>query len=203
MSDGFLGLQNWQGLMQGIEGLVLDVHQYLVYDPTLLSMTHTEKVNFACETWTAQTVNSSNPDLGFGPTMTGEWSYGDTECALYQNGVGVGSRWNGSYPGVKGPQCPVQDKSQCTCTPANANPSEYSAEYKLWLNTFLQAQIDSFSNGWGWFHWTWKADKNTAYQWTYKDGMEAGFLPEKIYETTWDCTQDIPDFVGAGLPETY
>lgn len=198
MSEGFIPLQNWAGKMQGIDGLVLDIHQYLVYDDDLLSMEHSEKVNFACTTWQQQTQLSMN---SFGPTITGEWSYADTECALYQNGVGVGSRWNGSFDGGK-PVCPVQDKSQCSCTQANVQPESYSAGYKQFLSTFLQAQMDSFGGGsYGWFHWTWKADGENAPQWTYKRGLDAGFLPKNINDRSWNCGVDVPDF--AGLPEWY
>ena len=44
-----------------------------------------------------------------------------------------------SNPGVPG--CPTS--SNCTCTPANANASDYSAEYKSFLTDFYIAQVTS------------------------------------------------------------
>lgn len=116
--------------------------------------------------------------------------------------MGVGSRWDGTYDNT-GPACPLANKAQCDCKPAN-DPSSYSAEYKLWMSTFLMAQMDAFTSGWGWFHWTWKADNGViSSQWTYKDGVDAGFLPKDISKPTWNCAQPVPDFAGAGLSEAY
>lgn len=203
MSEGFIPLENWAGKMQQYSPkLVLDIHQYLVYDDELLSMTHAEKVDFACTEWVNQTEVSSSTTTGFGPTIMGEWSYADTECALYQNGVGVGSRWNGSFDGGA-PECPSQDKKQCTCTPANAKASDFSDGYKLWMSTFLQAQISAWQGSWGWFHWTWKSaeDGVIAVPWTYKAGLDAGYLPKNIQQLDWNCGIEQPSY--QGLPETY
>ena len=201
MGNGFENISWWQGQMQGYPGLVLDVHQYMVYDDLLLSFTHAEKVNFACDTWSKYTQSSMNLTTGFGPTIFGEFSYADTECALYQNGVGVGSRWNGTYQGGGGPACPLQD-AQCTCSPANAFTNGFNDGYKSFMTTFVQAQMDAFEYGWGWFHWTWISNQN-APQWSYKAGKDAGYLPSDIYARTFNCEMDVPNFVGMGLPESY
>lgn len=71
MSAGFYN--NWQGKMQQYKDLVLDMHQYLVYDDYTIGLEHADKVSFVCETWTAMAQNSSNKAIGFGPTMVGEW----------------------------------------------------------------------------------------------------------------------------------
>lgn len=62
--DGFLGLPNWQGKLQGIEGLVMDAHQYVIFNVDQIAFTHQNKLNFACSGWTAQMVQSSNPATG-------------------------------------------------------------------------------------------------------------------------------------------
>lgn len=64
-ADGFLGLPNWQGKLQGIPGLVLDAHQYVIFNQAQIAFTHQNKINFACSGWTGQTETSMNPATGF------------------------------------------------------------------------------------------------------------------------------------------
>ena len=206
--DGFMGLDKWQGELQDVDDrLVLDVHQYVIFNVDQLALEHDDKINFACKGWTAQTLRSQNTATGFGPTMCGEWSQADTDCVPHLNNVGVGSRWEGTLntgnasTQVLSPVCPTNNDPECECNPANAPASEYSDAYKLWLLTFAQAQMESFEKGWGWFYWTW--DTENAVQWSYKKGLAAGILPEKTYDRSWKCDDGIPDFQEMGLPEYY
>ena len=209
--DGFMGLANWQGKLQNLPNLILDVHQYVIFNVEQITLNHHNKTTFACAGWTAQSKQSSNRATGFGPTICGEWSQADTDCAQYLNNVGVGSRWEGTLnmadtPGgganqsVLAPTCPTANNPICSCADANADPSTYSAEYKTWLLQFAEAQMQSFEYGWGWFYWTWKTEK--AAQWSYRDGLAAGILPQKTWERTFDCS-NVPDYAAAGLPENY
>lgn len=210
--DGFMGLDNWQGKLQGNPGLLLDVHQYVIFNTAQIVLNHHDKINFACGGWTAQALRSSNTATGFGPTLCGEWSQADTDCAQYLNNVGVGSRWEGtlnmiSTPGgnsdgsVLNPTCPTKNNPRCSCQNANAAPSSYSDEYKQWLLMFAEAQMHSFEQGWGWFYWTWKTE--SAAQWSYKDALAAGFMPKLAYQRDFNCSTTIPDFASLGLPEYY
>ncbi|KAK5109473.1 hypothetical protein LTR62_007033 [Meristemomyces frigidus] len=210
--DGFMGLDNWQGKLQNIPNLLLDVHQYVIFNVQQITLNHHDKIQFACDGWTQQALRSMNTATGFGPTLCGEWSQADTDCAQYLNNVGVGSRWEGTLnmidtPGgssngsVLTPTCPTHNNPQCSCADANADPSTYSAEYKQWLLMFAEAQMHSFEQGWGWFYWTWQTE--TATQWSYRDGIAAGIVPGNVRNRTFDCSQGIPDFGGLGLPEFY
>ena len=210
--DGFMGLDNWQGKLQGIDNLLLDVHQYVIFNVEQIVLDHYDKINFACGGWTQQAKQSENSATGFGPTLCGEWSQADTDCAQYLNNVGVGSRWEGtlnmaSTPGgstsgsVLSPTCPTDNSPRCSCTEANADPSSYSAEYKKWLLMFAEAQMYSFEQGWGWFYWTWQTE--SASQWSYKAGLAAGIMPQLAYQRDFDCSQTIPSFNTSGLPEYY
>jgi len=212
IGDGFLGLEKWQGKLQNIEGLVLDSHQYEIFDVSLLKMTHHDKIGFACGGYSQQAKNSIDTATGFGPTMFGEWSQADTDCTQYLNNVGAGTRWEGTLgdkdtPGggttgvVLTPSCHSKDKSKCSCTEANADASSYSEAYKEWLLTFAEGQMTSFEYGWGWFYWTW--DTESATQWSYKAGMAAGILPKKAYKRSWNCNMSIPQFPASNLPEYY
>ncbi|EWC43676.1 hypothetical protein DRE_01563 [Drechslerella stenobrocha 248] len=195
-SDALRGLPEWQGRLQGYgNSLVVDTHQYVIFDPALLAFKHTAKITFACETWTEQVSDSVSS--GFGPTMVGEWSQADTDCTRHLNGVGNGARWTGTFlADGSSPACPTGDK-QCSCEMANADPSDYSPEYKLFLKTWAEAQMHAFEKSWGWFYWTWKTE--SAPLWSYQAGLAAGIMPEKAYQRDWDCSKPIPSF--GKLPE--
>lgn len=208
--DGFMGLDNWQGQLQGIDDLLLDVHQYVIFNVDQIVLNHHDKINFACGGWTAQALRSQNTATGFGPTLCGEWSQADTDCAPNLNNVGVGSRWEGtlnmvSTPGggadgsVLDPTCPTDNNPRCSCDGANASPSDWSDAYKQWLLMFAEAQMHSFEQGWGWFYWTWETE--SAAQWSYKTSLAAGTMPKLAYQRDFNCSTDIPDF--SGLPEYY
>ncbi|CAK4033835.1 glucan 1,3-beta-glucosidase D [Lecanosticta acicola] len=208
--DGFMGLDNWQGKLQNNKNLLLDVHQYVIFNVEQIVLNHHDKVNFACGGWTQQALRSQNTATGFGPTLCGEWSQADTDCATDLNNVGVGSRWEGtlnmdSTPGggssgsVLSPTCPTKNNPRCDCGPANADPSSYSDQYKQWLLMFAEAQMHSFEQGWGWFYWTWQTESSP--QWSYKAGLAAGILPQQAYSRDFNCNTTIPTFTG--LPEYY
>ncbi|OCK84614.1 glycoside hydrolase family 5 protein [Lepidopterella palustris CBS 459.81] len=205
--DGFMGLDNWQGKLQNYDNLLLDVHQYVIFNTDQIKLKHTDKLNFACKGWTAQTLRSEDKTTGFGPTMCGEWSQADTDCTQYINDVGVGSRWEGTMntgnasTSVLSPTCPTNNNPTCECTDANADPSKYTAVYKQWLLQFAQAQMESFERGWGWFYWTWETEAAT--QWSWKLGMAAGILPAHAYDRNFNCNDTLPDYGQLGLPENY
>jgi glucan 1,3-beta-glucosidase len=208
--DGFMGLDKWQGQLQNLDDLLLDVHQYVIFNVDQIVLNHHDKIEFACGGWTAQALRSQNTATGFGPTLCGEWSQADTDCAKNLNNVGVGSRWEGTLnmaytPGgssdgnILNPTCPTNNNPRCSCDGANAPPSEWSDAYKQWLLMFAEAQMHSFEQGWGWFYWTWKTE--SAAQWSYRDGLAAGTMPKKAYERDFDCSGSIPTF--EGLEEFY
>ncbi|KAF2009677.1 glycoside hydrolase family 5 protein [Aaosphaeria arxii CBS 175.79] len=205
--DGFFGLDNWQGKLQNDDMLLLDVHQYVIFNVDQISLKHTDKLNFACRGWTAQSKRSMDKKTGFGPTMCGEWSQADTDCTQFINNVGKGTRWEGTFntgnasTSVLKPQCPA---TTCSCDGANAAPGDYSDAYKKFLYQFAVAQMISFEYGWGWFYWTWDTEKAT--QWSWKKGRAAGILPKDVSDkSSWDfdCPMELDDFEKLGLPESY
>ena len=68
--DGFLGLEKWQGELQGTTGLVLDAHEYTIFDPNLIVMNHTAKAAYACEGWTKQMKISMDKTTGLDPSFS-------------------------------------------------------------------------------------------------------------------------------------
>ncbi|KAJ5051871.1 uncharacterized protein L3040_001634 [Drepanopeziza brunnea f. sp. 'multigermtubi'] len=200
--DGFMGLDNWQGQLTEYDGLVLDVHQYVIFNQNQIDFNRTKKIDYACSEWSSQAEQSMSVATGFGPTIFAEWSQADTDCAPYLTNVGWGNRWEGTYDAgdpsldVLTPDCPAQN-DQCTCKQANADPSTYSPSYKKFLQMFAEAQMHSFEKGWGWFYWTWRTESAT--QWSYEKGLAAGILPKKAYAPEFNCSAAIPSF--SDLPE--
>ena len=96
------------------------------------------------------------------------------------------------------PSCPP-NSGTCTCDGANADPSKYSDDYKKFLRTNAEAQMQSFEVGWGWFYWTWVTED--AAQWSWKGGIAAGILPEKVWDRKYSCNDTVPSF--GSLPENY
>ncbi|RWA12455.1 hypothetical protein EKO27_g2665 [Xylaria grammica] len=204
--DGFMGLENWQGLLTGYPDLILDVHQYVIFNNDLIKFTHQKKINFACDEWTQQAEQSLDTSTGYGPTMFAEWSQADTDCAHYLTNVGQGNRWTGTYDTGNSsteattPMCPTTDSS-CSCDDANASAGDFSDTYKKFLLMFAEAQMTSFEKGYGWWYWTW--DTESSPQWSYRQGLAAGILPAKAYDRSFSCDSDVPDFGDSGLVETY
>jgi glucan 1,3-beta-glucosidase len=201
--DGFLKLSDWQGEFQNVDDkLVLDTHQYQIFNTGQLPLNHSARIALSCSGYTGLLVASNNPQSGWGPTMDGEWSQADTDCAPFLNNVGVGSRWTGTLnfgsneddikQNVLSPLCPTAP--DCSCDLPNADPSTYPDEYKQFLQMYAEAQMDSFEKVWGWFYWTWKTEK--AVQWSWMLGLQAGILPEKAYAPKFKCGDDVPDFSG-------
>lgn len=62
--DGFLGLSKWQGKLQGLSGLVLDAHEYVIFNPDQISFTHQKKIQYACSGWSSQMKLSMDTSTG-------------------------------------------------------------------------------------------------------------------------------------------
>lgn len=211
--DGFLGVDAWKGVFPEDEfpNLMLDVHEYTIFDPSLISMPHAGKVNYVCINWKDDLIRSSNPATGHGLTFVGEWSQADTDCTPMLNNVGVGARWDGTFnPGPGGadpvltPHCPTMD-SQCSCAlPSSASVGNYSAEYKTFLLDFAEAQMEVYETAAkGFMYWSWDTETYNAAQWSYKKGREIGIIPQLAYQRAYNCSQGTPNYDILGLPEFY
>ncbi|KAL2212803.1 glycoside hydrolase [Sarocladium strictum] len=190
-SEGLLGLDAWKGAFPDLQKdhLVVDAHQYTIFDPYLLSFEPKDRVEYACNKFAKQNTDSMSQ---YGPTMVAEWSQAHTDCVQHLNGFNTGNRWTGTFPDVPGPSCPTKN-DQCDCTVSN-DEGLFTDAYKTFIKTFAMAQMDAFEKGWGWFYWTWKTE--SAPLWSYKAGVEGGFMPKKAYEREWHCEMDVPDLSG-------
>ena len=74
------------------EDVILDHHQYTVFSNAEVAYDDQKRLNTICGT--AGNLNSSPLWI-----IVGEWSLATTDCALYLNGRGRGSRYDGSFTG--------------------------------------------------------------------------------------------------------
>lgn len=100
--------------------------------------------------------------------VVGEWTPAANDCAKYLNGRGVGSRYEGSYPG---------STRVGSCIGLTGAASSFSDEYKTFLRQHWEAQVITFEKAGGWIQWTWKAEN--ADEWTYKAGLANGWIPQQ------------------------
>ncbi|KAG0096463.1 hypothetical protein BGZ93_004495 [Podila epicladia] len=164
--DGFLGLEAWYGFMPKADRLMIDAHQYIMFNIDLMKMTSTAQLQFACSTWGAASTSST---LEFGPTMVGEFSVAVNDCAKYLNGINSGSRWEGTFGDVR------VSPTGGSCASEN-DASKYSSTYKQFLRNFFEAQVEAFEQGAGWFFWNFKTESNPL--WSYFDGVDQGWIPK-------------------------
>ncbi|KAL3476314.1 glycoside hydrolase superfamily [Aspergillus californicus] len=195
--DGFLNLSKWKSMLKnGPSGLLLDTHQYTIFNNAQIVLNHTAKVNLVCNDWHAMIGEINTTSAGWGPTICGEWSQADTDCGENLNNVGRGTRWEGTYSdGDDTKYCPtadIENAPACSCRPVNQDPSEYSDNYKTFLQTYAEAQMSAFETSMGWFYWTWATE--SAAQWSYKTAWKNGYMPAKAYSPSFKCGDDVPSF---------
>ncbi|KAI9925227.1 hypothetical protein ASPWEDRAFT_164292 [Aspergillus wentii DTO 134E9] len=202
LHDGFLNLSKWKKMYKTDrpERMILDTHQYTTFNTGQLVLNHTSRINLVCNDWYHMIQQINTTDEGWGPTMCGEWSQADTDCAKYLNNVNGGTRWEGTYGSDKTKYCPTADTGPaCSCSSANAEPADYSDGYKKFLQTYAEAQMAAFETAEGWFYWTWRTE--SAAQWSYRTAWKNGYMPQKAYAPAFKCGDDMPDF--GDLPENY
>lgn len=94
--DAFLPRSDWAGVMPNADRVALDSHPYLCFNGQSSAPMSTY-AQTPCTTW-GGLVNTSM--AAFGLTTAGEFSNAVTDCGLFLNGVGLGTRYEGTYPGV-------------------------------------------------------------------------------------------------------
>jgi len=184
--DGFQGPGTWGDYMRGADRLALDSHPYLCFvapDARPLSQQATKP----CLSW-GSSFNASQ--LNFGITLAGEWSLSFNDCGKWLNGVGRGTRYEGTYPGFT---TVVGDCQDWTNWPA------YSQATKNQLKSFATHSMDALPN---WFFWTWKigqsniTNKVEAPQWSYSLGLANGWIPTDPRTSAGSCA-------AAGVDEPF
>lgn len=142
-------------------------------------------VNGVCNGAYNYVKSSHNLTTGFGPTIVGEWSAADTDCALWLNNVGQGSHWDGSFYEADGTK---QEKicEKCSCKYRN-DASLWPSQYRDYLKMYVQGQLDAFSNSYGYFFWNFKIEDGSEPHWSYFDLVDLGVAPQNVQQPEFTC----------------
>lgn len=135
-------------------------------------MSNSQHISTAC----SKAGSLSSFDLW---VVVGEWTPAANDCAKYLNGRGVGSRFDGSFPG---------STRVGSCTGLTGKASTFSASYKTFLRQYWEAQTSTFEQGQGWIQWTWKTE--IADEWSYQAGLANGWIPQN------PTTRQFPNICG-------
>lgn len=82
-------------------------------------------------------------------------------------GAGVGSRYDGTYPG---------STAIGSCKGKTGSADTFSDEFKTFLGKYWEVQVQVFESASGWVQWAWKTE--SADEWSYKKGVENGWIPK-------------------------
>ncbi|KAI9509662.1 exo-beta-1,3-glucanase [Russula earlei] len=181
--DGFLGSTNWAGFLPGADRIALDLHPYVCFG-TQTSSPMSALVTDPCTAWGGM-INKSMST--FGLTGAGEFSNAINDCGLFVNGVNMGTRYEGTYnDGSTWPKV------------GDCGPWE---DYTTWSQAlidstkqFALASMDALQN---YFFWTWKIGNSTsnaiqAPSWSYKLGLDKGWMPTDPREADGVCGNSNP-----------
>ncbi|KAH6917044.1 exo-beta-1,3-glucanase [Coprinopsis sp. MPI-PUGE-AT-0042] len=162
--DAFQPLSSWNGFLPYASGLMIDTHIYNMFDNAKIAWSEDQHIQAMC-------ARASDMSAAGMWTLVGEWTPARTDCAKYLNGRGIGSRYEGTYPG---------STRVGSCAGFTGSASGFSDSYKTFLRKFWEAQVTTYEKGVGWMQWTWKAEQ--ADDWSYQAGLLNGFIPQNPAE---------------------
>jgi glucan 1,3-beta-glucosidase len=179
MHNSFSGNAIWADFGRGADRLGLDQHMYLVFQDQL-GPDPSQFANAPCENWARGTNETS---ASFGPNNAGEFSAAVNDCGHWVTGVGLGTRFEGTYDGFEG-----RGIGQC----------DYWNDYRLWddatkqtMLTYVSGAMDALQN---YFFWTWKIGNSTNAalpqpnaMWHYRLGLQQGWIPEDPRSVVGHC----------------
>lgn len=130
--DGFQPVSYFDNYLNepNFESILLDHHQYTVFSDQEVAMTDQARLDTIC----GKAGEFSSSQLWL---VIGEWSLAATDCALWLNGRGRGSRYDGSFPG---------SPYVGSCDGKTGDGSNFSDEYKAYLRKFWDTQTQVYEN---------------------------------------------------------
>ncbi|GLB35077.1 putative glycoside hydrolase family 5 protein [Lyophyllum shimeji] len=180
--DGFFPRKQWADVFPNADRLALDSHPYICFGDQSSATMDTYR-NTPCTTWGGDVNNSMS---AFGLTAAGEFSNAVTDCGLWLNGVNLGTRYEGTYPGSG---ARVGDCTTWT------DWQKYDAATKAAIKNFALASMDALQN---YFFWTWKIGNSSVTgkvetpAWSYQLGLENGWMPKDPREAQGFCGNPNP-----------
>ncbi|CCO32663.1 putative glucan 1,3-beta-glucosidase D [Rhizoctonia solani AG-1 IB] len=184
--DGFDPLDRWADFMPGSDRVMLDTHPYYSFGDQDASSPANQ--NRKPCTSRARAFNESM--AAFGMTISGEFSSAFNDCGFFLNGVNLGARYDGTFRFYNGAN-------------AGAGSCVKWMDQRLWstaereaIRQFALSSFDSYRN---FFFWTWKIGESTTWGnivasplWSYKHGLENGYMPKDPREAIGTCGNASP-----------
>ena len=180
--DAFEDIVNfWNGFMNvqsGVNHVMLDTHQYQIFDQGQVSQSPSQHVQSACGV--GQRVASTDKW-----TVVGEWTGAQTDCAKWLNGLGKGARYDGTLAG---------SSYVGSCAGKySGTVAGLSGDDKKNIRSFIEAQLDAYQRHTGWFFWTWKNEG--APEWHMKDLLANGLFPQPLSNRQCKCKRSFTDVI--------
>ncbi|KAF5386819.1 hypothetical protein D9615_001629 [Tricholomella constricta] len=182
LHDGFIPRNQWANVFPNADRVTLDTHPYMCFgqqsDAPMSSYRNTP-----CTAW-GSAVNASM--AAFGLSNAGEFSNAVTDCGLWLNGVNLGTRYEGTYPGsgARVGSCTTWTDWQ------NYDTATIGA-----IKNFALASMDALQD---YFFWTWKIGNSSVSgkvetpAWSYQLGLEQGWMPKDPREAQGFCGDTNP-----------
>ncbi|KAM0748832.1 glycoside hydrolase [Meredithblackwellia eburnea MCA 4105] len=179
--DSFERTRNWLQFLHGADRLSLDNHRYIAFrDPNTDPIS--ELALMPCEKWGYQT-NQTLAEFGF--VSAGEFSVAVNDCGRYLNGVGMGFRFDGTFPTKEDPTMPGAG----TCRDWD--------DYRMWdkkkRRDLLAVALNHMDSTRNWFYWTWKTSDSLVTKltvnplWSYSLGRREGWIPRDPRNALGSC----------------
>lgn len=180
--DGMLGKDEWIDWLPGADRVTLDAHPYMAFggqdsDGWLV------KKKTPCQ-WGGEFNRSMEK---FGLTNAGEFSWAINDCGLFLNGVDDGERYDGTYI--------YENRTRVGSCKQWTDWQNYSPAVKAELKEFVLGSLDALQN---FFFWTWRigeslrTGKVETPAWSYKLGLENGWIPQDPREAAGACGNTAP-----------
>ena len=163
----------WNGFMSGDAGtnnVMLDTHQYQIFDDGQVGRSPSEHVSAACGLGSKLAATDKW-------TVVGEWTGAQTDCAKWLNGLGVGARYDGTKEG---------STYHGSCDGKySGTVAGLSSDDKSNIRSYIEAQLDAYEQRTGWFFWTWKTEG--APEWHMQDLLNNGLFPQPLNSRQSEC----------------
>ncbi|KAF2690019.1 glycoside hydrolase family 5 protein [Lentithecium fluviatile CBS 122367] len=170
MHDGFLN-PSWLNTFlspsdNNAQGVVVDHHEYQIFNAELVAMTVTEHRTLACNAiYSWSTSDKWN--------IVGEWSGAMTDCAPHLNGFRKGNRYEGSFSG---------SWWMGSCQGKSGRVKDWSWEWKDDVRRWIETQIEVFEGRTnGWVFWNFKTE-GSAGEWDLFQLLDEGVFPQPLTE---------------------
>ncbi|KAF8522133.1 glycoside hydrolase family 5 protein [Hysterangium stoloniferum] len=178
LHDGFEGPGNWAGFLTNSDRVGMDTHPYFAFSGQSTAAISSFAPQ-ACSAWGPMMNNSMS---AFGLTVAGEFSLATNDCGLFVNGVGLGTRYEGTFAGAG-------TNAVGSCEQWD-NWESWTQDTKNQLQSFALSSMSALQN---WFFWTWKIGNSTEFGsvrapfWSYQLGIQQNWLPKDPRAAVGSC----------------